>query len=417
MSVSSSDNGLRRMPGRVSRRTFMAGTAAASFSIVKPGSVRGTQANSRIRLGLIGCGMRGKWISNLFAKHGGYEIVTVADYFQDRVDYMGAKFDIPADRLHTGLSGYKRLLDQRPDAVAIESPPFFHPEQATAAIDAGVHVNLAKPIAVDVPGCLKVQQAGSRATASNLCFLVDFQTRANALYREAVQRVRQGDIGEIGLGEACFNGSDVWNSWNAVAQFVREKPGDPEARLKAWGMDNALSGSILVEQTIHSIDVATWILDAAPVAAEGSGSRRHYQEGDIWDTFAVICHFPDKVDLLLSAKQWGAGYSDIGCRVYGTQGTIDTHYGGNVSIRGSKPFAGGPTGDLYTLGTSANIALFHENITNRRFENPTVVPSVRSNLSAILSREAAHKRRTVTWDEMIRANEQLESDIVRHLKA
>ncbi len=401
----------------ISRRTFMASAAATSFTIVKPSNVRGSQANSRIRLGLIGCGMRGKWISNLFVKHGGYEIFAVADYFQDRVDYMGQKYDIPASRLHATLSGYKRLLDQRPDAVAIESPPYFHPEHAAAAVDAGVHVNLAKPIAVDVPGCLAVQQAGGKATTRNLCFLVDFQTRANTLYREAAQRVHQGDIGEIGLGEACFNGGDVWNSWNAVERFLREKPADPEARLRAWGLDNALSGSILVEQTIHSIDVATWIIDAAPVAATGSGTRRHYQHGDIWDTFAVICHFPKNVDLLLNAKQWGEGYGDIGCRIYGMKGTIDTHYGGNVSIRGSRPFEGGSTGDLYPEGTSANIAIFHENITRRRFENMTVAPSVRSNLSAILGRDAAHKRREVTWDEMMRASERLESDVVKELRA
>ena len=179
MPARSRDSGSDSSPSGVSRRAFMAGAAAASFSIVKPGSVRGTQANSRIRLGLIGCGMRGRWISNLFAKHGGYEIFAVADYFQDRVAYMGEKFDIPTNRLHTSLSGYKRLLDQRPDAVAIESPPYFHPEHAAAAVDAGVHVDLAKPIAVDVPGSLKAQQAARKAATKNLCFLVDFQTRAD----------------------------------------------------------------------------------------------------------------------------------------------------------------------------------------------------------------------------------------------
>ncbi len=417
MPASSDNDKSRGNSNGIRRRTFMAGAAAMTFTMVKPSSIRGTQANSRIRLGLIGCGMRGKWISNLFVKHGGYEIFAAADYFQDRVDYMGQKYDIPASRLHATLSGYKRLLDQKPDAVAIESPPYFHPEHAAAAVDAGVHVNLSKPIAVDVPGCLIVQEAGSKATARNLCFLVDFQTRAHALYREAVQRVHQGDIGEIGLGEACFNGGDVWNSWNAVERFLRENPGDPDARLKAWGLDNALSGSILVEQTIHSIDVATWIIDATPVAAVGSSKRHHYQHGDIWDTFAVICHFPKKIDLLLNAKQWGEGYGDIGCRIYGMKGTIDTHYGGNVSIRGSTPFEGGSTGDLYPEGTSANIATFHENITRRRFENMTVAPSVRSNLSAVLCRDAAHKQHEVTWDEMMKANERLESDVVRRLKA
>jgi predicted dehydrogenase len=117
-------------------------------------------------LGIIGCGGRGTWITDLFRKHGGYEITAAADYFPDRAVAFGARMAVPAARLFTGLSGYKRLLASGVDAVAIESPPYFHPEQAAAAVEAGAHVYLAKPAAVDAPGCRSIQESAERAAGS-----------------------------------------------------------------------------------------------------------------------------------------------------------------------------------------------------------------------------------------------------------
>jgi len=401
------------------RRRFMAGTGAVavSFAVMKAAAVRGTQANSRIKLGLVGCGMRGKWIADLFAKHGGYELVAAVDYFQDRVDEVGEKYGIARDRRYTTLSGYKRLLERKCDAVAIETPPYFHPEHAAAAVEAGVHVMVAKPLAVDVPGCMLIGQLGPQAASKKQVLFADFQTRANAFYREAVKRVHYGDIGRIGFGEACFNGGDVWNSWNPVEHFLQEKPDDPEARLKAWGMDKVLSGDILVEQCVHTIDVATWILDSNPISAYGTGGRNWYKHGDIWDCFAITYRFPPNVPILVNAKQFGEGYSDIGCRMHGLKGTIDTHYGGEVWIHGSNPYKGGNTGNLYPEGTSANIAEFHDQITQGQSANATVAPSVRSTLAAILGRNACYKRQEVTWDEMMQANERLHWDAIEKLKA
>jgi myo-inositol 2-dehydrogenase / D-chiro-inositol 1-dehydrogenase len=401
------------------RRRFITGTTAAglSLNILAPGLVRGSRANSKLKLGMIGCGMRGKWIADLFLKHGGYELAAAADYFPDRVDEFGVKFGVPSAKRFAALSGYKRLLEQNLDAVAIETPPYFHPEQAAAAVDAGVHVMLAKPIAVDVPGTLLVGELGPRAAARKLCFYVDYQTRSNAFFREAVKRVHFGDIGRIGFGEACFNGGDVWNSWNPVEHLLEAAPHDPEARLKAWGMDRVLSGDILVEQCIHSIDVATWILDSDPLSAYGNGGRNYYKQGDIWDCFAVTYRFPENVPIQVNAKQFGEGYGDIGCRMYGLRGTIDTHYGGDVSIRGSKPYRGGNTGNLYPEGTAANIAEFYDQVNQGLFTNATVKPSVRSNLTSVLGRVASYRNREVTWEEMMKANEKLESDVVKQLKA
>ncbi len=150
----------------VNRREFMAragraGAAAVSATVLGPELMRAAQNAAKIKVGLIGCGGRGVWIAKLFQKHGGYEISAVADYFKDRADEAGAALGVPESRRFTGLSGYKRLLDAKVDAVAIETPPYFHPEQAAAAVDAGAHVYLAKPVAVDVPGCGSIAASGA----------------------------------------------------------------------------------------------------------------------------------------------------------------------------------------------------------------------------------------------------------------
>ncbi len=181
----------------------MAQTAAAA-TILKPSTVFGTAANSAIALGLIGCGGRGSWIAELFLKTGKYRIVACADYFPDRMEKIAEKCQIDAARRHATLSGYRRLLEGKPDAVVIETPPVFHPEQAAAAVDAGCHVFLAKPIAIDVPGCQSVAESGRRATQNKRVMLVDFQTRADPIYRQAVARVHRGEIGQLVYAEANY---------------------------------------------------------------------------------------------------------------------------------------------------------------------------------------------------------------------
>ena len=395
---------------RIGRREFIAGAgvAAMSFSIVKPESVRGSQANSKITVGLSGCGTRGTWIAGLFMKHGGFQIVAGADYFDDKVNAFGEKLQVETGRRYTGLSGYKKMLESKPDAIAVESPPWFHPEQAAAGVDAGVHVFLAKPVAVDVPGCRTVEESARKATAAKLCFRVDFQTRMEPNYREAVTRVQGGDIGTIISGEALYVCGPTWGE---QGQFLRADPTNPENRLRAWGLDRALSGDIITEQNIHALDVATWILDAHPVRAYGACGRKGRDVGDCGDYFSVIYTFPDDLVVTFHSKQYGRGVDDIGCRMYGTDGTIDTHYFGEVSIKGKAPYDGGRTDNIYQKGAERNIAAFHDSITQGDFSNATAASSVRSNLTTILGRTAAYRRAEVTWDGMMKADERMEPNL------
>ena len=125
----------------------------------------------------------------------------------------------------------------------------------------------------------------------------------------------------------------------------------------------------------------------------------------------MIFTFPKDVVLTFASKQLGAGWDDICCRIYGTEGTLDTHYFGEVSIRGKLPYRGGKMTSLYQDGAIANIAAFHDRITRGDFSNPTVAASVRSNLTTILGRTAAWRHDRVTWDEMMSANEELKPDL------
>ena len=379
-----------------------------AFTILKPGLVNGAEANGKVDIGLVGCGGRGKWIADLFLKNGTYNLVAVADYFQDHADEAGEKFKVPAANRYTGLSGYRELLEQKLDAVVIESPPYFHPEHAAAGVDAGKHVYLAKPIAVDVPGCLTIAESGKKATAKKLCFQVDFQTRANKLYQDAVKAVHGGEIGKIVSVEANYQ-CDA--TWGAMDQVLRKDPKNPEVRLRAWGVDRVLSGDIITEQNIHALDVAAWMLDADPVRAYGTGGRKREFLGDCWDHFAVIFYYPNDLVVSFNSHQMGFGYDDIMCRVYGFKGTADTHYFGNVTVKANEFHLDGSVGNLFTDGVVTNIATFHDNITKGECGNLTVPASVRSNLTTILGRTAAYQNSVVTWDEMMRRKEKYTPDL------
>jgi predicted dehydrogenase len=388
-----------------SRRAFLAGTAAgaATFTIVGAGLARGTAANSTITLGLIGAGGRGAWIADLFQKTGKYKVVALADYFDDRANPAGAKLGVPEAKRFTTLSGYKRVLDETLDAAVIETPPYFHPQQAADAVAAGKHVYLAKPIAVDVPGCQSVADSGAKATANKKVFLVDFQTRVDPFFVEAVKRVHDGAIGKLSSCQASY----LWDAG------VHDRPvTTPEERLRYWYNSRALCGDVIVEQDIHTLDVASWIANADPVTAFGNGGRLARQYGEIWDHFAVTYVFPeDFVVNFLSQKSVPSAPDEIRCRAFGTEGVIDTRYGGDVAITGKHPYPGGNTATIYGAGAQQNIANFYDQITGEVYSNATVAPSVRSNLTCVLGRTAAYARREVTWKELIEKAERLEADL------
>ncbi|HNR31270.1 MAG TPA: Gfo/Idh/MocA family oxidoreductase [Candidatus Hydrogenedentes bacterium] len=383
------------------RREFLrtATASAAGITVLASGTATSYAANDRFEVGIIGCGGRGIWIGDLFQKHANAKVVAVHDYFKDRVDLAGKQLDVPEDRRYVGLEGYKDLVASDLDAVAVESPPYFHPEQTVVALEAGKHVYLAKPIAVDVPGCLAIMEA-AKAHAGKLSVLVDFQTRNNELFREAARRIHEGAIGTPVYAQAYYHCDRLGK---------RSDQGGEIGRLRNWCFDIALSGDIIVEQNIHVLDVANWFLGAHPVEARGCGARRGRTDiGDCWDHFIAQYRYPNDVLLSFSSQQFAPGCDDLCTRVFGTEGAADAHYGGNVSIQSRKDhWPGGETNRIYQEGAVNNMKDFRAGIESGNLIN-NAEDGGTSTLTAILGRMAAYTGEAVTWEQMLAAGEALD---------
>jgi hypothetical protein len=395
----------------VTRRQFIAqaGVGLAAASALSRATAQDSTANSRLRLGVVGCGSRGQWITDLFKLHGGYDIVAIADYFQTRIDASLTKNKLTGIRSYTGLQCAQKMIAAGGlDAIAIISPPYFHPEQAQAAVAAGLHVYLAKPVAVDVPGCHSIAESGQTARRKGQVFLVDFQTRANEFYIEALRRLHSGALGDICFAEAAYH---------AERLPIKSPPGSPEARLHNWVFDQALSGDIIVEQNIHTLDVMSWTMkDTPPVRCTGTGGRRvRIDVGNAWDHYALTYEYANQVGVTFSSRQFDSHGEPGGItnRVFTTKGVLSTKYGGQVMIRGAADlfYRGGMTGAIYKEGVITNITAFHDQVLRKAAANVTVEPSVTSTLVAIMGRTAAQEKRTVTWTELVASKTKLQADL------
>ena len=300
--------------------------AAGGLLILKPAIAFGTQANSAVEIGLIGCGGRGNWIAPFFPEFAGARIVALADVVKEHLDSTRASLKVEESGAYYGPDAYKDLANSKLDAVVIETPPYYHPEHAEAAVQAGKHVFVAKPVAVDVPGCRSILASGKKAAQADRSFLVDFQTRAMPVFQEAAERVHRGDIGKPAFAQVVY--------YAGRPSPDKTLPGmDPEqARLFNFYMDRTLGGDIIVEQNIHVIDVANWLLQGHPLRANGTGGRTDwsgtkYNTGDAWDHFAVTFWYPDGVHASFSSNQLTNSYSDLCVRCFGVNGCADTHYG------------------------------------------------------------------------------------------
>lgn len=384
----------------MNRRTLLTTAgAAAGITALSSRPALAQEAGRKIKVGFVGCGGRGGFVAEIFKEDGGYQFAAAADYFPDRVNAFGEKFGVPADKRFTGLDGFKKMLASGIDAVAIHTPAYFHPEQSAQALEAGKHVFVAKPVAVDVPGSLTIGDLGKKATARKLVMLVDFQSRGNAVFTEALTRVKSGAMGELTYGECIYEFGTL------PAQVAEEKTA--EDHLKNWVQHKSLSGDICVEQNIHSLDITAWAW-GPPVRATGFGSRRvKTGPGDTSDHYNVLFEYAGGGSVAFMSRQynaWGAPGLVIKNRHFGTKGALETEFGGLVNLRtedSSKVFRGKTEG-LYKEGSVQQVRNFRENILAGNCDNTTVPNAVETNLLCLFARFAAEQKRTVTWEELLK---------------
>ena len=416
----------------VNRRTFLSVTAsAAAAMVIKPELLRGTRANSAIRVGLLGCGGRGTEDASNLVDTGGAQVVALADLFQDQLDAAHAHFDqmqqakgyaaLDAKQLFVGPHAFEQIAASKDvDAIVVATPPFFHPQHLDAVVTGGKHVYLEKPVAVDVPGAKKVIEIGKRALGK-LSLDVGFQIRDCPPFVELVNRVHNGAIGNIVCGEAYY-----------LTGYIERPPwpnaSPAERRLRNWVHDRVLSGDIIVEQNIHVVDICNWVLQAHPVKASATGGRqgRPVDDGDCFGNYNAVFHYPNDVKVTFSSTQFAKGWWDVSERFFGTKGTSISPYTGPLGIWGDEPWqaplivqqpgqqaafsaTGNFTSNLQDADSEKKKA-FIESINSGKFHNQAD-KGAESALSCMMARTAAYTGRDVTWDELLKSTEVWESKL------
>ncbi len=410
-------------PDVLNRRRFIGGalTAAASVSSLSALSNLAPQNASaqsepaefprKIKLGVIGNGGRGAWIAKLFQQHGGYEMFAVADYFPEVVDKCGEELGVDKTRRFSTLSGYKRLIESGVEAVALETPPYFFPEHASAAVAAGIHVYMAKPVAVDVPGALAILSASKRATEKQRCFLVDYQVPTDPHNIEIAKHVAAGEIGKPAVVTSRYFGG----GWPDPPRTATE-----ESRFQhlIWCNDIALGGSHHVNACIHTIDAVLWALGKRPIKAAGfSQIVRDDPHSDSHDVLAISYTFADGTVWDHCGRHLNNLYPfESGALIHGTTGFAQVSYEGTVQLKGPQSEYSGEVTNLYQAGAVRNIAEFYRQVTEGDFDNATVPRAVDGVLTTILSREATMRRVELTMDEIVTENRRLELNL-KGLKA
>jgi predicted dehydrogenase len=404
----------QREEGGLTRRRFVGSVAAAASAPLLGGAVSTASEQPapkpiqrKLKLGIVGCGGRGSWIAGLFKQHGGYEIHALSDYFQDVVDKCGDAAGVDKKRRFSGLSGYRKVIDSGVEAVVVINLPCFHPQQAEAAAAAGCHVYMAKPIAVDVPGCLRIAALGKQATEQKRCFLVDYQLPTEPANIEVANRIREGALGRLAY-ILSFSVTSVWPDPPKSATI--------EDRLRGgiWPSDIALGGDGIVAYDIHIIDGVTWVMGNRPVGACGrSRICRPEPHGDRTDCSGVVYEYEDGV-LWTHATQSlsnNADTADLSASFFGLSAMGHIQYGGKAYVKGGPKHYVGTIGSIYDQGAIRNIAEFYRSITEGHFENPTVKRAVDGTLTAVLGREASARRRYLTMEEVIKENKRLDADL------
>ncbi len=366
-----------------------------------------------LKAGLIGCGGRGTGAAANFLDAGpNLQITALGDIFQDKIDNCRAQLkkeknvDIPDDKCFVGFDSYQKVIDSGVDLVLLCTPPHFRPAHIEAAVNAGKHIFLEKPCAVDAVGARSVLVSVEKAKQKGLCMISGTIYRVSKDYMETKRRVMNGEIGEIVSAHVIRNGGSLW---------VRKRQPqwtDMEYMLRNWGNFCWLSGDHIVEQFIHQVDLMNWYLGKNPVKAIGWGGRQRRVTGDQYDFFSIEYVYDNGMHTHCAARQISGCSNLTQVQIVGTEGYADAK-GILYNLKGEeiwkypKPEESEPD---QTWAVKDPFVQEHINlVTGIRTGNVVndAEAQVMSTLVTIMGRESAYTGKDVTWEELMNSDQRL----------
>jgi predicted dehydrogenase len=372
-------------------------------------SAHAANGSDELKLGLVGCGGRGAGAANqALTADDGTKLFAMCDVNRETMDTAArilekqkpGRLNVAPERRYDDFEGYKRVIADC-DVVILATSPGFRPQHFEEAVAQGKHVFMEKPVATDVAGIKRVLEAAKVAKTKNLKVGVGLQRRHQPGYQEWMKRIQEGAIGDLVTLRALWNGSS--------------RPGKPrlegeselEYQIRNWYYFTWLSGDHNVEQHVHNLDVANWMMgDQHPVVARGMGGRevRNAPEnGQIYDHHFVEYEYADGTLLYSQARQIPGCLRDISESALGTLGRA------NLMQR-----------EFTISGPNADTMRFRSNEDGHQLEHYPFFKAIRENhdynegergamatMSGILGRMANYSGQEVRWDDAMASNQTL----------
>ena len=363
-----------------------------------------------LKAGLIGCGGRGTGAAINFLDAGpNLQIVALGDVFQDRLDKCRGELktqknvEIADEKCFLGFDSYEKVLDSGIDVILLCTPPHFRPQHVEAAVKAGKHIFMEKPIAVDPVGARSVMVSSERAKQNGICMVSGTIRRVQKDFMETQRRVASGEIGEIVSAHIIRNGGSLW--------VIKRQKGwsDMEYMLRNWANFCWLSGDHIVEQFIHEIDVMNWYMGKIPVKAIGWGGRQRRVTGDQYDFFSVEYVYDNGMQAHCAARQITGCSNQTKQLITCTEGFADAR-GTLYNLKGEEiwkyPLPVEGASDLTWKVTDPYVQEHINLVTGIRTGNVVndAEAQVNSTLITIMGRMSAYTGKDVTWEEVMNSD-------------
>ena len=388
-------------PENQSRRSFLkgstaAGIAAAGFQIIKPELVRGA-GKEKLTAGIIGCGGRGtRAVNDLLSGNPNVELVAMADLFEDQLEksirrlrdaeeFPGVqdRINVAPERRFMGFDAYKKILASDVDIVMLTTPPGWRPIHFEAAVEAKKHIFAEKPMGTDPVGVRRAMDAARKSEQEKLTVMIGAQRRSQQEYVQSVEKIQNGEIGEIVATYANWLSGPVLKG----KEFLDKKKA-LEWQHRAWYSYVWICGDQVVEQHLHNIDVINWVMDSHPVSVVASGGAcwrpREMLYGNIYDHLYADFVYANGVRMTSHCRQ----YPDRKVRrvnelVVGTKGRSDCRDLGQQA--GVSPYV------------HEHVEMVNSILGTGPYINRAMAVS-ESTMTAVMAREAAYAGIEVTWD-------------------